>query len=1128
MAAKGLAANMMANSSDVSTAKPEVRGTAVIASAVSTSMEGGSVNNLSNSEVPVVEDPSDDIRGELIDALEDGKYTAVGPFFSSRSYSAMRVPNPRVTIENFGVLGLPLSTQEAERLVQTSEGTAPGSWEVDSSKIKFENSEWNTWLSNVVTRDICETLGIDIGSTAPRTELDKIVLHKDGSSICTKQENSNLPHVFGNMVIFLHSQYSGGSLHLDHSGKTQAIDIAANAISTIRTVAWYTGVTHLIEPPLLFLSGPPNLNHVLLSWKQAQQGRIQIEEEVPDKLCYLLEGKYSGNSLSRSELKGIDSGLLEQLAPLVAKLDFGLFIANILYCKSGEARNSSGCSRWGYNDNNVDNVEFEDESDLRMNTLLEFTKIVDLDGMPMKRVSESGDSFSDDLEMEEIIPEAIGHGEPDRKSYEECDGFHTLEYAYERSALLLCPDKGQYDAGEIADFACKALSNGGKANPTSKELMIAEKLTSKCLSGELEDEKSKQAIGVLTTAAMRWQNFEVWTKAISSCPPNLKLQSIGTDGLCKAYATFGFIPLEAQFDAIVRGDETNSRRFSAVLELLRLGTTRNDEALMKWCNSQLDSVLITLRKATELDIAFVLDITEQRGLQVLRDVILPQLSNAELDVAFWIIFFQTLEREKPSVPSWGNEVESIITAQISESFEKDRTEARIDVWLRYIKLCVSLSRPAMCSAYFRRMADEYEKATVQSKNWIADSFIPPAMIGLDKEIATYSQHSSTLFGEFYRFALDVYLHRTLVEHWQKGKFLVPTLMTAIKRSNDADFITAKMSPFYGPLAERKPNEAREMLIALTLERRRMNDPIFTKVIEGLLSSIITNADYEAKAANHNSACGHADSTALHLIKLCHSTESPTMIPVVLDKILRPQGNLQLHIANRLIPLLAQLNPYLTSLGQTIAQEPYSSFMARAIKDYVSTVLGQKPENMVSSAQIDAVGCNEQCGYCPSLRKFLREDVRMWPVKRIAVIREHMEKELEKIRSWGVTWTTIKTGSPHTLQITKPNVLIAPATTAWMERRIWGRRFVGFVGDEMILSRILGAEFASIAEALGIQVQGTMQRTAAPGPSMVSSSQPAGMIVSKKRPSTGGIPIHDSKRTRLLDDDVQVIDLSSSP
>ncbi len=101
------------------------------------------------------------------------------------------------------------------------------------------------------------------------------------------------------------------------------------------------------------------LRHILLSWKQAKEGRLELEEDVPDQLCYLLDHEYSKVNLLASALKGTDARLVAQLAPIATELNFGLFIANIELYKSGPGDDCGGGydrrrrGRWGYDDTRI-------------------------------------------------------------------------------------------------------------------------------------------------------------------------------------------------------------------------------------------------------------------------------------------------------------------------------------------------------------------------------------------------------------------------------------------------------------------------------------------------------------------------------------------------------------------------------------------------------------------------------------------------------------------------------------------------------------------------------------------------------------------------------------------------------
>ena len=100
--------------------------------------------------------------------------------------------NPCLDIEGFGLLGLPLSGAEAERLRHVCNQAPFGkgqqsvvdrkvrdTLEVDGRRIKFTNSpHWNAWFGSAVAK-ACEQLGVAGQET--RCELYKLLLYETGA-----------------------------------------------------------------------------------------------------------------------------------------------------------------------------------------------------------------------------------------------------------------------------------------------------------------------------------------------------------------------------------------------------------------------------------------------------------------------------------------------------------------------------------------------------------------------------------------------------------------------------------------------------------------------------------------------------------------------------------------------------------------------------------------------------------------------------------------------------------------------------------------------------------------------------------------------------------------------------------
>lgn len=235
------------------------------------------------------------------------------------------------------------------------------------------------------------------------------------------------PGMFATVVIVLPSEFSGGSLHLSHAGKTQIIDVASGSLTMTHALAWYTDVYHSVHPVLsgyrLALSYnlvhakayKPSLHdiskkadilrHIMFSWKEAKEGKLKLEFNIPDRLCYLLDHEYSKVNLLAGALKGADARLIAQLAPIAEELDFGLFISNIELSRSGTA-NDEGEHDGSEGSVNVSDLEFESD----VLDELDILNSVDSNGMPMAASQVQ-------ISKEDVVPEGFGRGRPTRKEY---------------------------------------------------------------------------------------------------------------------------------------------------------------------------------------------------------------------------------------------------------------------------------------------------------------------------------------------------------------------------------------------------------------------------------------------------------------------------------------------------------------------------------------------------------------------------------------------------------------------------------------------------------------------------------------------------------------------------------------
>lgn len=114
-------------------------------------------------------------------------------------YPSPEACNPCLNIEGFGLLGLPLSVAEAERLRQVCNQAPFGkgeqsvvdrqvrdTLEIDRGRLKFMNSpHWEAWLDRAVAK-ACEQLGVTGQQT--RCELYKLLLYEAGAQSVIRSE----------------------------------------------------------------------------------------------------------------------------------------------------------------------------------------------------------------------------------------------------------------------------------------------------------------------------------------------------------------------------------------------------------------------------------------------------------------------------------------------------------------------------------------------------------------------------------------------------------------------------------------------------------------------------------------------------------------------------------------------------------------------------------------------------------------------------------------------------------------------------------------------------------------------------------------------------------------------------
>ncbi|PVH95992.1 hypothetical protein DM02DRAFT_599867 [Periconia macrospinosa] len=285
-------------------------------------------------------DPKEkDFRTHLRDCLDDVQYE--GTFSAFRHFSTY--VNPGLCIDNYGSVGLPLATRDAEQIALICKQSPFGkgaqtivdtsvrkTWELDCTGFQCQNPAWTAFLGFLVKRAM-EDLGVQVPS---RAEQYKLLLYEEGAFFKAHKDSEKVPGMFGTLVICLPSEHTGGEVLLVHGKEKRVLETAKSSKFDLSTLAWYSDVQHEVRPivagyrlvltyNLVQDQGLPRQTAAMLDESHARLERLlrtwNEEFDYLDTLVYPLEHQYTEASLCLKSLKGHDAAKARYLQHLCPK-----------------------------------------------------------------------------------------------------------------------------------------------------------------------------------------------------------------------------------------------------------------------------------------------------------------------------------------------------------------------------------------------------------------------------------------------------------------------------------------------------------------------------------------------------------------------------------------------------------------------------------------------------------------------------------------------------------------------------------------------------------------------------------------------------------------------------------------
>jgi 2-oxoglutarate-Fe(II)-dependent oxygenase superfamily protein len=165
---------------------------------------------------------------------------------------------PGLEVEGAGPIGLPVSDEEARRLIGVADQAPYGRgtetivdtdvrrvWQIEPSRFVLRNPGWEAQVEEIVTA-VRQRFAID---AKVRHELYKLLVYETGSFFAPHRDTEKTPGMFATLVVCLPSRHEGGTLVVEHEGECTQIEFGGPD-SEFQTAyaAFYADCRHEITP----------------------------------------------------------------------------------------------------------------------------------------------------------------------------------------------------------------------------------------------------------------------------------------------------------------------------------------------------------------------------------------------------------------------------------------------------------------------------------------------------------------------------------------------------------------------------------------------------------------------------------------------------------------------------------------------------------------------------------------------------------------------------------------------------------------------------------------------------------------------------------------------------------------
>ncbi len=303
---------------------------------------------------------------------------------------------PGLEVKTIDSIGIPISATDAKRLIARASQAPYGRgedtivdpkvrrvWQLDPSQFVLRNAEWIAQV-NAIVDAVKQEFGI---RQKVKAQLYKLLVYQKGSFFAPHRDSEKTPGMFATLVVGLPSRHEGGSLIVEHDGKTKTIDFGGkNAEFKTQYAAFYADCQHKITPVTAGYRVCLVYNLAIAGKKQPSAPRNSSSVEKAAQLLKELFADTSGNlsriaipfkhqyteaGLDPKQLKGSDRARADVLVRAAESLEYQCYFALLTLYESGEADYSTldydpyrgrRSYRWS-DDEDLDDEDEEDDGD---------------------------------------------------------------------------------------------------------------------------------------------------------------------------------------------------------------------------------------------------------------------------------------------------------------------------------------------------------------------------------------------------------------------------------------------------------------------------------------------------------------------------------------------------------------------------------------------------------------------------------------------------------------------------------------------------------------------------------------------------------------------------------------------